>query len=239
LRFDWLSLSPRCWDNRERLDHEIPGALEHSLFSHPVERFMALWPRVLDLHAKRTLRITVLGGSTQGAELAFAIKRRLPQSALTWLTLGAAPAEADLQSLALERALQTNDITVLHDRALSIAQGSVQLACGATLASDVPIIAQALDAPTWLRNSGVVPPASTETTAPPLAELVDAWSRCTGHPQVFWPLRPMLRWGTTWLPACSADLYAPAPAKQAVACTGFGVHREAHCSGPPALARHL
>ena len=185
LRFDWLSLSPRCWDNRERLGQEIPGALEHSLFSHPVERFMALWPRVLDLHAKRTLRITVLGGGTQGAELAFAIKRRLPQAALTWLTLGPAAAESDLDNKALVEALQAGDITVLHDRALLIAQGSVQLACGATLASDVPIIAETLDAPEWLHSSGLLPLESAAPQIAPDAAQVDTWSRCTGHPQVF------------------------------------------------------
>ena len=185
LRFDWLSLSPRCWDNREGVCGRIPGALDHSLFSHPVERFMALWPRVLDLHAKRTLRITVLGGSISGAELAFAIKRRLPQAALTWLTLGAAPADLELESKALEQALQAGDITVLHDRALSIAQGSVQLACGATLASDVPIVAEALDAPAWLRSSGLMPIGSADAMTLPMAPLVDTWARCTGHPQVF------------------------------------------------------
>ncbi len=185
LRFDWLSLSPRCWDNRERICQEIPGALDHSLFSHPVERFMALWPRVLDLHAKRTLRITVLGGGTQGAELAFAIKRCLPQAALTWLTLGPAAADSDLESKALERALQAGDITVLYDRALAIAQGSVQLACGAALASDVPIVAEALDVPEWLRSSGLLPPEPADRQTAPGGGLVDTWSRCTGHPQVF------------------------------------------------------
>lgn len=185
LRFDWLSLSPRCWDNREGVDQHIPGALNHSLFCYPVERFMALWPRVLDLHAKRTLRITVLGGGTQGAELAFAIKRRLPQAALTWLTLGPAAADADPDGKALVDALQAGDITVLHDRALAVAQDGVQLACGATLACDVPIVAETLDAPQWLRDSGLLPPESAEPPTARGAALVDTWSRCTGHPQVF------------------------------------------------------
>lgn len=185
LRFDWLSLSPRCWDNRERIGRNIPGALDHSLFTRPVERFMALWPRVLDLHAQRTLRITVLGGGTQGAELAFAIRQRLPQAALTWLTLGVAPAAEDLENRALEQVLQASDITVLHDRARAIAQGSVHLACGATLASDVPIMAEALDAPAWLRDSGLLPPEPADAATALPAERVDAWSRCTGHPQVF------------------------------------------------------
>lgn len=185
LRFDWLSLSPRCWDNRESVGQEIPGALDHSLFSHPVERFMALWPRVLELHAKRPLRITVLGGGPRGAELAFAIKRRLPQAALTWLTLGPAAADSELEGKALEQALRAGDITVLHDRALAIAQGSVQLACGAALVSDVPIVAQALDIPEWLRRSGLLPAQSSDPRTASGVPLVDTWSRCTGHPQVF------------------------------------------------------
>ena len=185
LRFDWLSLSPRCWDKRDALGAQMPGALEHGLFSHPLERFVALWPRVLDLHARRTLRITVLGGARAGAELAFAIKRRLPQAALTWLTLHSAPDPVhDAQALALQQALQAADITVLHDRALAVSQGSVQLACGATLACDVPVIAESLDPPDWLQTSALVHAAALAPGAPQELQ-VDTWSRCTGHPQVF------------------------------------------------------
>jgi len=186
LRFDWLSLSPRCWDKRDALGAQMPGALDHGLFSYPLERFLALWPRVLDLHARRTLRITVLGGGASGAELAFAIKRRLPQAALTWLTLQTAPDPTqDAQALALQQSLQAADITVLHDRALAVSQGSVQLACGATLACDVPVIAEALDAPDWLKTSALMHAAPAVPPNAPQELQVDTWSRCTGHPQVF------------------------------------------------------
>jgi NADH dehydrogenase FAD-containing subunit len=186
LRFDWLSLSPRCWDKRDALGAQMPGALDHGLFSYPLERFLALWPRVLDLHARRTLRITVLGGEGAGAELAFAIKRRLPQAALTWLTLQTAPDPTqDAQTLALQQALQAADITVLHDRALEVAQGFLRLACGATLACDVPVIAEALDAPDWLQASALMQAAPDLSPTAPQELQVDTWSRCTGHPQVF------------------------------------------------------
>ena len=185
LRFDWLSLSPRCWDNRQPLDSEMNGALDHGLFTHPMEYFLALWPRVLDLNPRGNLRIAVLGGAEAGAEIAFAIKQRLPQASLTWV-VGKATTPADAtQESALEAALKKADITVLHDHAVAIRQGSVRLGCGASLVCDVPILADSLGPPQWLRDSGLFPALESDETAPEPTTTVDSWSRCTGHPQVF------------------------------------------------------
>jgi NADH dehydrogenase FAD-containing subunit len=66
VRFDWLSLSPRCWDARQSVNLHMSGASDHGLFTHPREHFLALWPRVLELNPRGTLRITVLGGDEAG-----------------------------------------------------------------------------------------------------------------------------------------------------------------------------
>jgi hypothetical protein len=185
LRFDWLSLSPRCWDDRKPLDTQMSGALDHGLFTHPLEHFLALWPRVLDLNPRGNLRIAVLAGGESGAEIAFAIKHRLPQASLTWVTGGAATHEPAIAEGALGAALKAADITVLHDHAVSISQGSLRLGCGANLVCDVPIVADSLGPPQWLRDSGLLPPPQTDQPGMDSRPAVDAWSRCTGHPQVF------------------------------------------------------
>ena len=185
LRFDWLSLSPRCWDDRKPLDMKMSGALDHGLFTHPLEHFLALWPRVLDLNPLGKLRIAVLAGGETGAEIAFAIKRRLPQASLTWITDVSATQEVATQDRALEAALKAADITVLHDHAVAISQGGLRLGCGAHLVCDVPILADSLGPPQWLRDSGLLSPRQADHEALESLPAVDAWSRCTGHPQVF------------------------------------------------------
>ena len=189
LRFDWLSLSPRCWDDRKPLDTQMTGALDHGLFTHPMEHFLALWPRVLDLNPRGNLRIAVLGGAEAGAEIAFAIKHRLPLASLTWVTGRGASTEHAAQEGALEAELETAlkalDITVLHDQAVAISHGSVRLACGASLVCDVPIVSDRLGPPAWLRDSGLLPAPSADQAAAGGVNPVDAWSRCSEHPQVF------------------------------------------------------
>ena len=185
LRFDWLSLSPRCWDDRKPLDTQMTGALDHGLFTQPLEHFLTLWPRVMNLNPRGNLRITVIAGGQAGAEIAFAIKHRLPQASMTWVTGSATSAEQGPQHGDLEAALKAADITVLHDHAVGISHGSVRLACGASLVCDVPIVANNLGPPQWLRDSGLLPPLEADQADAESRPAVDTWSRCTGHPQVF------------------------------------------------------
>ena len=185
LRFDWLSLSPRCWDDRKPLNTQMTGALDHGLFTHPLEHFLALWPRVMDLNPRGNLRITVLAGGEAGAEIAFAIKHHFPQASMTWVTGGATTEEQGPENGGLEAALKAADITVLHDHAVGISHGSVRLACGASLVCDVPIVADSLGPPQWLRDSGLLPQPEADPAQAGSQPAVDTWSRCTGHPQVF------------------------------------------------------
>jgi len=185
LRFDWLSLSPRCWDDRKPLNTQMTGALDHGLFTHPLEHFLALWPRVMDLNLRGNLRITVLAGGEAGAEIAFAIKHHFPQASMTWVTGGATTEEQGPENGGLEAALKAADITVLHDHAVGISHGSVRLACGASLVCDVPIVADSLGPPQWLRDSGLLPQPEADPAQAGSQPAVDTWSRCTGHPQVF------------------------------------------------------
>ena len=68
---------------------------------------------------------------------------------------------------------------------MGISHGSVRLACGASLVCDVPIVANSLGPPQWLRDSGLLPPLEADHAGPGSPPAVDTWSRCTGHPQVF------------------------------------------------------
>jgi hypothetical protein len=139
----------------------------------------------MDLNPRGNLRITVLAGGQAGAEIAFAIKHRLPQASMTWVTGDTTTEEQGPQRGDLEAALKAADITVLHDHAVGISHGSVRLACGASLVCDVPIVADSLGPPQWLRDSGLLPPVEADHSGPESPPAVDTWSRCTGHPQVF------------------------------------------------------
>ena len=157
LRFDWLSVNTSPAQDRTRVEQAIPGAKEHALFVRPLEAFAALWPRVAEMGDARPLRITVIGAGTGGVEMAFAVRQRLPQAAVTLLcgdTLPAAKYPQRLQ-LRLVGLLKQRNVTVLQDRAIAIKSGFVQLGCGAELACDVPLLATGTLPPPWLAASGL------------------------------------------------------------------------------------
>jgi pyridine nucleotide-disulfide oxidoreductase family protein len=180
LDFDWLSVNTGAVQDRVALDAAMPGVREHGLFVRPIEAFGALWPRVVALAQTRALRLAVVGAGAAGIELAMAVRQRLPGAAVTLLTGGTALAAnypSALQARVL-RALKDRQITVLTDAASGFAAGEVQLASGARLACDVPLIATGAQAPAWLQSSGLTLDAQGFIA-------VDACLRSTSHPHVF------------------------------------------------------
>ena len=180
LDFDWLSVNTGAVQDRQRLEAQMPGVREHGLFVRPIEAFGALWPRVVELGQTRALRLALVGGGAAGIELAMAVRQRLPGAAVTLLTGGNALASnypPALQARVL-RALKDRQITVLTDAASGFAAGEVQLASGARLACDVPLIATGAQAPAWLQSSGLALDAQGFIS-------VDACLRSTSHPHVF------------------------------------------------------
>ena len=180
LAFDWVSINLPGVHNRDLVEQGMPGAREHGLFAHPQAAFCALWPQVLALALQRPMRLTVVGAGATGIELACALQHRLPSASVTLLS-GAHPPGHGLPVPLQQRLLQTlkhRKITVLQDRALGITATSVQLGCGAELASDVTVLATPKQVPRWLLESGL------ELNRDGLLT-VDDCQRSTSHPWVF------------------------------------------------------
>ena len=180
LHFDWLSVNTSPTQDRARVEHAIPGAREHALFVRPLEAFAALWPRVTEMGDARPLRIAVIGGGTGGVEIAFAVRQRLPQAAVT-LLCGPTPPANQCTTRMQERVvalLKQRNITVLQDMAVAIKSGFVQLGCGADLACDVPLLATGTLPPPWLAESGL-------TLDEQGFIAVDTTQRSTSHNRVF------------------------------------------------------
>ena len=180
LGFDWLSVNTGPVQDRQRLETQMPGVREHGLFVRPIEAFGALWPRVAELAQTQALRLTLVGGGAAGIELAMAIRHRLPGAALTLLT-GGSPLAANYPQAVQRRVagvLKDRNITALVDAAIGFDAAEVQLASGARLACDVPLIATGAQAPAWLQGSGLALDAQGFIA-------VDACLRSTSHPHVF------------------------------------------------------
>jgi NADH dehydrogenase FAD-containing subunit len=180
LHFDWLSVNTNPMQDRTQVEHAMPGAKEHALFMHPLEAFAALWPRVTKMGDARALRITVIAANTSGVELAFAVRQRLPNAAVT-LLCGHTPPAAHRPQRVQERVmglLKRHNITVLQDMAVAIKSGFVQLGCGADLACDVPLLATESHPPIWLADSGLALDEQGLIA-------VDASQRSTSHSRIF------------------------------------------------------
>ena len=180
LSFDWASINLPGVHNRELVEQSMPGAREHGLFAHPLAAFCALWPQVQTMAMQRPLRFTVVGAGATGIELACALQHRVPHASVTLLSGEHPPGHgypAALQQRLLQ-ALKRRKITVLQDRALAMTAASVQLGCGAELASDVTVLATPKQVPRWLMESGL------ELSRDGLMA-VDDFQRSTSHPWVF------------------------------------------------------
>ncbi len=180
LRFDWLSINPSPSQDRAQVELTIPGAREHALFVRPLGTFATLWPRVTELGDSRALRIAVIGAGAGGIEMAFAVRQRLAQAAVTLLSGHAPPAARFSQAVQqrVTQLLKKHNITVLNDVATGIKAGFVQLGCGADLACDVPLLATgSLPAP-WLADSALALDEHGRVA-------VDTALRSTSHPNIF------------------------------------------------------
>ena len=183
LHFDWLSVNTGAIQNREQLEHAIPGVRAHGLFVRPLEAFAIHWPRVAKMGDARALRVAVVGGGATGIELALAVRHRLPNAAVT-LLCGSQPPGSNFPATVQRRLLailKRHKVTVLQDRAVSISADAVHLGCGAALVCDVPLIATGVQAPPWLASSGLALDDAGFIA-------VDMYQRSTSHSRVFAPV---------------------------------------------------
>lgn len=180
LRYDVLSIDTGAVLERGKLEAAMPGAGEHALLVHPIERFARLWPRVVQLAAERPLSVAVIGAGAAGIELVCAAQQRLPGSHFTLVTGGVEVADGycgALQARVL-RILRQRHITVLRAACTGVAAGQITLAGGATLACDVPVVAIGTHAPAWLAGSGLALDAAGHV-------LVNTFQQSSSHATVF------------------------------------------------------
>ncbi len=160
LPYDVLSVNTEPVVAREQIERAMPGARRNALFIHPLENFVHLWPQLLALAAERALQVAVVGHSLLAIELAMAAAHALgaPHGSRITLVAGDAPLLAGqppaLQRRVLAR-LKHLHITVLHDHCAGVEAGALQLASGASLLCDAPLLTIGAATPAWLTESGL------------------------------------------------------------------------------------
>jgi pyridine nucleotide-disulfide oxidoreductase family protein len=180
MHYDVLSIDTGAVLDPERIEAMIPGARENGLFVRPIEAFGALWPQVEQLAQGHALSVAVLGGGAAGVELCLAAAHRLPHCRMTLVTGGPEPAAmypAGVRSR-LRRVLKKRNITVLQEPCVRIRPGELELASGARLACDAPILALGAQAAPWLAGSSLALDAQGFV-------LVNAFQQSVSHPDVF------------------------------------------------------
>ena len=160
LPYDVLSIDSEPTLARDAVEEVMPGARRNALFVHPHEAFVHLWPQLQALASQRALQVAVIGDDLPGVEMAMAVAHTLasPHGSRVSLIAGEAPLlahqPASLQRRVLAR-LKAMNITVLQDRCVGLDGQAVQLASGASLLCDAPLLALEAGTPGWLRQAGL------------------------------------------------------------------------------------
>ena len=141
----------------------VPGAREHALFVRPIEHFVSLLERLVDLAYARPLDLAVIGGGAAGFEIALALAHRFrPDRGETTvrvsLVTGAGTPLAGYPPGVIargRRALRERGVSVIEQLCVAVEADRLQLADGATLACNAPVMAIGGVAPAWLAGSGL------------------------------------------------------------------------------------
>ena len=186
LQGDLISFNTEASLDRTRMATDMPGALQHALNLRPLEAFCTLWPQVAQLATTRPLNVAVVGEGMIAAELALAIAYGLShnpecQPCRVSLVTGGETPGAECPATVQQRitqALKRQHITVLRDRCTSMNGKEVQLASGARLVCDAPVLALGGHPPAWLAGSGLALAADGQ---PELSDRMHS----TSHPRVY------------------------------------------------------
>jgi pyridine nucleotide-disulfide oxidoreductase family protein len=179
--YDLLSIDTGSVMDRDA----IAGAHEHGLFVRPIEHFVRLFDRLVDLASRRALDIVVIGAGAAGFELALALQHRFSQGgeerARLAIVSGGAPPLAGYPEGVVDRALgvlRKQRVNLLREACAAIEAGHVVLGNGARLACDAPVLAIGSSAPRWLQASGL-------TLDERGFVLTGATLQSASHPEVF------------------------------------------------------
>ena len=160
--YDVLSVNVEPAVDRDAVEAVMPGARRNALFTRPLETVVQLWPQLQALARERALQVAVVGDGVPAVELAMAVAHALatPHGSRVTLVGGEAPLLADqlpaLQRRVLAR-LKALNITVLQDQCIGMDGRALQLASGATLVCDAPLLAGGAGTPAWLLEAGLQP----------------------------------------------------------------------------------
>jgi len=160
LPYDVLSIDAEPVADRPQIEAQMPGARDNALCTLPLGNFVQLWPQVRALAAERALQVAVIGADHIAVELALACAHALadPHGSRVTLVSDANPLLAGeppgLQRKMLER-LKLLQVTVLQERCTGLDGRQLQLASGARLACDAPLLAAPASPPAWLLQAGL------------------------------------------------------------------------------------
>lgn len=177
LPYDVLSLDTGATQDRGT----IAGAREHGLFVRPIEGFVQLWDRMLELAEAKPLCVVVVGGGAAGVELALAMHHRLGDRSRISLVTGGTPPLPGYPARVRQRAteaLKQRKVTVLEDSCAEITPSHVLLGRGTRVACDAAVLALPAAGPAWLRGSGLALDAQGFVATGPTLQ-------SSSHPEVF------------------------------------------------------
>lgn len=187
LTYDLLSIDTGMALERRQLDALVPGASEHALQHKPTEQFVNRWTQVLNqakAHPNQRLEVCVVGASTVGLELCFAIERGLSKAGVAHrihLVGQGAPLAADRPASVRRRVagwLKKRQI-VWHDaRCTRVHADRLDLDTAPPIPTQLVVMTTGEHAPDWLAHSGLGMDDRGRV-------LVNAHLQSTSHPKVF------------------------------------------------------
>jgi NADH dehydrogenase FAD-containing subunit len=162
LSYDLLSIEAGSSIDRRRLEGQMPGATSYALSLRPIEVFVDLWPKVLDLARQKPPSMVVIGSGSVAVEMVFAAEQSMRVYGVkgSRFTLITGPDEwlPGVNPVVRERVmrqLRQRHISLIHGTCTAIGDEALELGSQAALACDVPILAMDSQAPLWLQNCGL------------------------------------------------------------------------------------
>jgi NADH dehydrogenase FAD-containing subunit len=162
LKFDLLSIETGSSLDRRRLEGQMPGATSYALSLHPIEVFVGLWPKVIDLARQKPPSMVVIGSGVVAAEMVLAAEQSMRlygvNGARFSLVTGPGQWLPGINEEVRQRVsaqLRQRHISLIHATCTAIGDEVLELGSQAALTCDVPILAMDSQAPLWLQNSGL------------------------------------------------------------------------------------